>query len=181
MKAFQSSISDIYLGSPFREIIILPWKAKKASFKIRGPPNCPSTWFGELSYQQVAPLPHTVYLLHLTLQTCVFRFSAHALMAQWLRIHLPMQETWVWSWVRKIPGEGNSNPFQYSCLGNPMDRSLAGDSPSGHKESVTTERLTLSLLPSHLADEYVDLVAGLSVCLWNLWFLLNWWFPKCTL
>ena len=20
------------------------------------------------------------------------------------------------------PGEGNSNPFQYSCLGNPMDR-----------------------------------------------------------
>ena len=46
-----------------------------------------------------------------------------------------------------------------------MDRSLAGDSPSGHKESVTTKRLTLSLLPSHLADEYVDLVAGLSVCL----------------
>ena len=25
-------------------------------------------------------------------------------------------------WVRKIPGEGNGNPFQYSCLGNPMDR-----------------------------------------------------------
>ena len=25
-------------------------------------------------------------------------------------------------WVRKIPGEGNGNPLQYSCLGNPMDR-----------------------------------------------------------
>ena len=25
-------------------------------------------------------------------------------------------------WIRKIPGEGNSNPLQYSCLGNPMDR-----------------------------------------------------------
>ena len=25
-------------------------------------------------------------------------------------------------WVRKIPGEGNGNSFQYSCLGNPMDR-----------------------------------------------------------
>ena len=25
-------------------------------------------------------------------------------------------------WVRKIPGEGNGNPPQYSCLGNPMDR-----------------------------------------------------------
>ena len=22
----------------------------------------------------------------------------------------------------KSPGEGNGNPFQYSCLGNPMDR-----------------------------------------------------------
>ena len=25
-------------------------------------------------------------------------------------------------WVRKIPGEGHSNPLQYSCLENPMDR-----------------------------------------------------------
>ena len=25
-------------------------------------------------------------------------------------------------WVRKIPWEGNGNPFQYSCLGNPTDR-----------------------------------------------------------
>ena len=24
-------------------------------------------------------------------------------------------------WVGKIPGEGNSNLFQYSCLENPMD------------------------------------------------------------
>ena len=22
----------------------------------------------------------------------------------------------------RSPGEGNANPFQYSCLGNPMDR-----------------------------------------------------------
>ena len=25
-------------------------------------------------------------------------------------------------WVRKIPREGNGNPLQYSCLGNPTDR-----------------------------------------------------------
>ena len=25
-------------------------------------------------------------------------------------------------WVRKIPGEGNGNPLQYSCLENPMDK-----------------------------------------------------------
>ena len=24
-------------------------------------------------------------------------------------------------WVRKIPGQGNGNPLQYSCLGKPMD------------------------------------------------------------
>ena len=25
-------------------------------------------------------------------------------------------------WVRKIPGAGNGNPLQYSCLENPIDR-----------------------------------------------------------
>ena len=28
----------------------------------------------------------------------------------------------VGSWVGRSPGRGNGNPFQYSCLGNPMDR-----------------------------------------------------------
>ena len=37
-----------------------------------------------------------------------------------------------------FPGEGNGNPFQYSCPENPMDQ------PWGRKESDTTERLTLS-------------------------------------
>jgi len=45
-----------------------------------------------------------------------------------------------------IPGSGinhgveNGNPLQYSCLENSMDREAwAGYSPSGHKESDTTE------------------------------------------
>ena len=34
----------------------------------------------------------------------------------------------------RSPGEGNGNPFQYSCLGNPMDRSsLAVYRPWGLK------------------------------------------------
>ena len=41
------------------------------------------------------------------------------------------------------PGEGNSNPVQYSFLENPHgQRSLASYSPWGHKESDMTERLT---------------------------------------
>ena len=42
-----------------------------------------------------------------------------------------------------MPGEGNGNPLQYSFLKNPHgQRSLAGYSPWGLKESDTTERLS---------------------------------------
>ena len=40
----------------------------------------------------------------------------------------------------RSPGEGNSNPLQYSFLENSIDR---GYSPWGHKESDMTEQLTL--------------------------------------
>ena len=40
-----------------------------------------------------------------------------------------------------FPREGNGNPLQYSCLEISVDR---GYSPWGHKESDTTEWLTLS-------------------------------------
>ena len=43
----------------------------------------------------------------------------------------------------RSPRKGNSNPLQYSCLERSHgQRSLAGYSPLGHKESDTTERLT---------------------------------------
>ena len=57
----------------------------------------------------------------------------------------------------RSPGEGNGNPLQYSGLEKPMDRgALAGCSPWCHKESDTTERLTLypnlkQLRPLHLS------------------------------
>ena len=45
--------------------------------------------------------------------------------------------------LRSSPGGGNDNPLQYSCLENPQgQKSLAGYSPWGHKESDTTEQLT---------------------------------------
>ena len=44
------------------------------------------------------------------------------LVAQRLKHLPPMQETWVRSLgQKKSPGEGNGNPFQYSCLENPME------------------------------------------------------------
>ena len=43
----------------------------------------------------------------------------------------------------RSPREGNGNPLQYSCLENPHgQRSLAGCSQWGRKETDTTERLT---------------------------------------
>ena len=41
----------------------------------------------------------------------------------------------------RSPRGGNSNPLHYACLGNPMDRSLAGYSLRGHKELDSTGRL----------------------------------------
>ena len=55
-----------------------------------------------------------------------------------------MQKTWVNPWVGNIAGGGHGNPLQYPSLENPHgQRSLAGCSPWGHKESDTTEQLTL--------------------------------------
>ena len=43
----------------------------------------------------------------------------------------------------RSPGGGHGNPLQYSCLENPHgQRSLAGYSPRGCKESDPTERLS---------------------------------------
>ena len=47
-------------------------------------------------------------------------------------------------WGRS-PGGGNGNPLQYSCLENPMDRSLVGCSPRDGKELDMTEQLHFHL------------------------------------
>ena len=56
--------------------------------------------------------------------------------AQWWRIQPPSRRCRFNPWVGRSRGEGNGNPLQYYCLGNPTD------SPWGHKESDTTEPLT---------------------------------------
>ena len=50
----------------------------------------------------------------------LFRAS---LVAQMVKNEPAMQETWVQSLGQEdSPREGNDNPLQFSCLGNPMDR-----------------------------------------------------------
>ena len=61
----------------------------------------------------------------------------------------------------RSPGERNGYPHQFSCLENSLDR---GYSPLGHKESDTTEQLTLSessqVAPSHLYLLYLLCLQG---------------------
>ena len=60
-------------------------------------------------------------------------------LAQIVRNLPAMQETWVQSLLGRSTGEGKDYLLQYSGLENSMD------SPWGHKESETTEELSLSL------------------------------------
>ena len=54
----------------------------------------------------------------------------------------------------KMPWRGNGNPFQYSCLENPMDEGAWRASPWGRKESDTTYRLNHYL--THLNTNHLQ-------------------------
>ena len=41
----------------------------------------------------------------------------------------------------RSPGEGNGNPFQYSCLENSMDRGVLQASLRGHKYILTVFKM----------------------------------------
>ena len=51
--------------------------------------------------------------------------------------------------VGRSPGEENGNPFQYSCLRNPMDRGAWWYSPGDRPEADTTERLNNNNFSDH--------------------------------
>ena len=59
---------------------------------------------------------------------------------------------------RRSPGEGNSNPLQYSCLENPMDREAWWATVHGVSESQT--RLSDFTLDNKVVFQFIN---GLSI------------------
>ena len=62
-------------------------------------------------------------------------------------------------------GKGNSNPLQYSCLENPMDRNLVGYSPQGRTELDTAEE---TWHDGHMFD-LQSCVSSRGLSCWLIW------------
>ena len=76
---------------------------------------------------------------------CIFNLCPTVIIGlpRWLNdedSYLPSKRSRLDPWVRKIQlrkGEGNGNPLQYSCLGNPMDRGAWRATVHGVSKSQT--------------------------------------------
>jgi len=83
------------------------------------------------------------------------------------------RDTLNYTGIRSYHGEGNGNPLQYSCLGNPHGwRGLVGCSPCSHEESDTTERLSMSTRSYHvlLLNSWAWWRVGRwTVNIWAIW------------
>ena len=79
------------------------------------------------------------------------------------------------------PGGGHGNPLQYSCLENPHgQRSLAGYSPWGHKESDMTEQLSTAQHAKMVNTVFIEATFALiKVWKWPQGPCRGSWLNKC--
>ena len=75
-------------------------------------------------------------------------------------------ETWVWSLVKELSGEGNGTPLQYSCLENPMDRGAWWDAVHGVAEGRT--RLSDFTFTFHFHALEKEMATHASVLAWRI-------------
>ena len=105
---------------------------------------------GTLSYLVLIRRLKCIYILFSKLYIHEHLCNWLLLFSWWLKgkkIGLPGQETLVWLLGHgRSPGEGNGNPFQYSCVRNPMEIGAwwATYNPWGHMELDMTQWLSNS-------------------------------------
>ena len=116
-----------------------------------------------------------------------------AFMTYWTQTvkNLPaMQETWVQCLVGKIPWRRKWQPTPVFLPGEfHGQKSLAGYSPWGHKESDMTEQLSLSLISlvrmslssNHVCSMSQDSLLFKRLFIHSLYPLLHWWTFGCFL
>ena len=114
------------------------------------------------------------------------QYSWVSLVAQVVKNLPAMRETWLWSQGWEDPlKEGMAT--HYSCLENSHEQSsLVGHSPWSHKESDTTEQLSLSLSITNMMFIDVTLYSSCDLITIILWLWLAFKFSqtlrsgKCT-
>ena len=86
-------------------------------------------------------------------------------------------------WSERFPGEGNGNLFQYSCLGNPMDRGawqaiVHGVTKNGTWPSVWVHMPKLLVFEEEVIEKVLDVNLKLLLCKsLNLWHIIYFFFP----
>ena len=66
-----------------------------------------------------------------------------------------------------LSGEGNGSPLQYSCLGNPTERSLVGYSSWDHKALDTTGWLNSSCIGRRVLYQWASREAPSNLISWR--------------
>ena len=96
----------------------------------------------------------------------VIEVSRASLVAQLVKIHLQLQETWCSiPGLARSPGEGNGYPLQYSGLENSMDRTVHG---------VTKSQTLLSSFHFHLASHgQCNANCNTMLATWGIYWMQN--------
>ena len=101
---------------------------------------------------QFAFLSHTLYNLLCTAVICIYAGFSNRLVAfnrqglpWWLRTVNNVEDPGSISGLGRSPGEGNGDPYQYSCLKNSIDRgawqaTVHGSQRVGHDWATNTHR-----------------------------------------